>query len=83
MNPLSTAASALVLITLLITFGYILACWADPFPKCSTCTGSGRRRIRGGRAWRDCRRCRGTGHRLRLGRRIYNAVHQLAREGNR
>lgn len=82
MNPLPTAASAFVLIGLFVTFGYILACWVDPFPRCRTCTGSGRRRARLSRNWRNCPRCRGTGRRLRLGRRAANVVRRLHQDAH-
>lgn len=83
MNPLPQAASALILITILVTLGYTLACWVDPFPRCRTCTGSGRRRTRLGRNWRNCRHCRGTGHRLRAGRRAYNLARRMHQDAHR
>lgn len=82
MNPLSTAASAFALIAVVVTFGYGLACWVDPFPRCRQCTGSGRRRARLSRSWRNCRACRGTGHRLRLGRRAANVVRRLHQDAH-
>lgn len=83
MNPLPQAASALVLITLLVTLGYALACWTDPFPRCRACTGSGRKRTRFGHGWRNCRHCRGSGHRLRIGRRIANTIRRLRQDAHR
>jgi len=48
---------------LALTAGYLLLCAASPYTQCS-CAGGPRRRL--------CRRCRGTGHRLRPGRRLIN-----------
>ncbi|GIL29943.1 hypothetical protein NUM_51970 [Actinocatenispora comari] len=57
---------------LLWATAYAVACWVWPFVACPRCTGSGTHRSPSGRAWRDCRRCSGTGRRLRLGRRAAN-----------
>jgi hypothetical protein len=62
----------LTLLTLLIAGGYLAACAIWPFTACSRCDGNGKRRSPSGKAWRPCRRCGGTGARLRLGRRVYN-----------
>ena len=59
---------------------YILACALVPFGRCPcTRTPAGNRRRRD----RLCRRCDGTGRRVRLGRRIYNHVRRLHRDGTR
>jgi hypothetical protein len=84
-------------IALLITLGYALKCWIKPFTHCHRCGGTGdspRRwtdRIRYGqpgkpRAARGrpaCPHCRGTGLRLRIGRRIYNHLARLHRDATR
>lgn len=61
---------ALLLATL--TGGYALLCWVLPFGRCWRCkkTGSHPRLIT--RKLTICRRCKGSGLRLRYGRRAYN-----------
>jgi hypothetical protein len=54
----TVAVAALVI----VTAGYFAKCWLLPFTTCRHHTD---------RAWR-CRRCEGTGHRLRAGRRLVN-----------
>ena len=70
----------------IVTLGYVGVCWLKPFTHCDRCKGSGtsptrlsdrlRYRMsptpRAVRGLPDCPRCRGTGLRLRLGRRAYN-----------
>lgn len=51
---------------------YLLACWLFPFAACLKCHGDGKKRSASGRAWRACRRCKGSGRRLRLGRKVAN-----------
>jgi hypothetical protein len=58
-----------------------MACAVWPFTACRRCGGAGKHRSPSGRAFRYCRRCKGTGARLRTGRKIYNAVRRLYREG--
>nr|WP_280723449.1 hypothetical protein [Kitasatospora sp. MAA4] len=78
MTPFVTAAPALILIAL----GYALLCAASPFGNCRACKGMGckTRVTRRGtvKRGRDCRRCRATGRRLRLGRRLYNHGNRAA-----
>lgn len=68
----------------LIVGVYAALCWAFPFAPCRRCHGVGRIRARAGlfgHSVRDCRWCRGSGRRLRLGRRLWNALarrHQRA-----
>jgi len=84
MDPLTTLASPLSLILLTVTLGYILACAVWPFVPCPRCHGTAKRRAPLGRAVRICRRCRGTGLRLRLGRRVWNHLrrhHSTQRAG--
>ncbi|WP_165985023.1 hypothetical protein [Streptomyces sp. YIM 98790] len=70
-----------------ITLGYIALCAISPLGRCRTCEGLGfalRTTRRGAlRRGKDCRRCRATGRRLRLGRRAYNAWLRLYRAGSR
>ena len=72
MDPLTTLASPLLPVLLVITLGYLLACSLWPFTPCRRCHGTAQRRAPIGRGVRFCRRCRGTGLRLRLGRRAFN-----------
>jgi hypothetical protein len=53
---------------------YLLACWIWPFAACQRCDGLGRFHSPSGKAWRRCRRCKGTGERLRTGHRVVNAI---------
>lgn len=62
--------------------GYLIACAVWPFARCKKCGGSGTRKSPTGRAFRNCRRCRSTGRRLRTGRRVFNAIRVLHREGS-
>jgi hypothetical protein len=62
----------LALAATVLLAGYLLACWLWPFSSCLVCGGNGKRRSPSGRAWRNCRRCRGTGTRLRVGRHLWN-----------
>ena len=55
----------------LLGAGYVLSCWWWPFTACPRCEG-GKKYGSGRKVWRDCRRCRGSGRRLRVGRRVWN-----------
>lgn len=68
---LALTATAAVL---LWAAGYLAACWLFPFAACRRCDGSGKKRSPSGRAWRRCKRCKGTGARLRIGRKITNRM---------
>lgn len=50
---------------------YVFACWWWPFAACGKCEGVGKFRSPSGRAWRKCRRCKGSGERVRVGRRLW------------
>ncbi|PZG15890.1 hypothetical protein C1J01_22755 [Nonomuraea aridisoli] len=73
MHPAALAA----ITTIIGTLCYASACFLSPFGRCRKCRG--RRRIlnRLGRGSRDCRRCDGTGLRLRLGRHLWNYARRL------
>ena len=59
---------------------YALGCWRWPYTNCPRCGGEGKRRAWWSRrAWRPCRRCKGSGQRLRRGRRLYNLIHNAGR----
>lgn len=66
--PVAPAA----LVVVLIVVGYAVTCWLWPYTACGRCGGSGKARSPSGKAFRDCRRCRGSGRRVRLGRRLWN-----------
>ncbi|WP_407566792.1 hypothetical protein [Polymorphospora sp. A560] len=83
MDTPAIGAGTLATTAILITLGYTVACSVWPFKACRRCTGTGRRRSPSGRAFRECRRCDGTGRRLRAGRRIYNRINQVRRDGTR
>lgn len=76
MDTLTAAASghagAIVLVLLVFAAVYVLACLLWPFAACRWCEG-GKKRSPGGRAWRPCGHCSGTGARVRLGRRLWSA----------
>ncbi|GAA4978132.1 hypothetical protein GCM10023205_52570 [Yinghuangia aomiensis] len=94
---MTLAATAIALIVA-VTLGYAFLCWVSPFAACRACDGTGnrepfsllrallgrpeprrkRRRIR-----TKCRRCRGTGARLRIGRRIHNNSRRLRHDATR
>ncbi|QTA31545.1 hypothetical protein [Streptomyces sp. CA-256286] len=77
-------ASALILF---VTLGYASLCAASPFGNCRKCRGWGfaMKTDRKGRAKRgkDCRRCKATGKRIRIGRHLYNVAARLHRDGTR
>jgi hypothetical protein len=50
--------------------GYVIACWIWPFAACRKCEGAGKFRSPSGRAWRNCKRCKGSGKRVRGGVRV-------------
>lgn len=70
-----TRLTVLGFLTFLAASGvYFLACWWFPFAACFRCDGDGKFRSRSGKAWRYCRRCKGSGNRLRIGRRVWQGM---------
>lgn len=59
-----------IVVGLLWSGGYVIACWIWPFAACRRCDGAGRFRSPSGRAWRNCKRCKGSGRRVRFGVRV-------------
>lgn len=56
---------------------YTSSCLFWPYANCRRCKGNGKARAMwGGKAFRRCGRCGGTGRRLRLGRRLFNLLRQ-------
>ncbi|MGW6720321.1 hypothetical protein [Streptomyces sp. R527F] len=83
MTPALLASTLLMFITL----SYASLCAASPFGNCRRCRGWGfaMKTDRKGRAKRgkDCRRCKATGKRIRIGRHLYNVAARLHRDGTR
>jgi len=80
---------ALLAITCLlgITLCYAGVCVGSPFGGCRRCRGMGHAitHDRKGRMKRrkDCRRCKATGKRIRVGRHLYNLWARAYRNGTR
>lgn len=63
----------LALILLGTAVWQVWLCVHYPYEPCPRCKGGGRKTQPGNsKRWRDCRKCGGTGRRLRLGRRLFN-----------
>lgn len=69
---LHLVATGAVVATAVALLGYAIVCTAWPYRVCPRCYGASRLVTRSGRVARRCRRCHGTGLRLRLGRRAWN-----------
>lgn len=80
-DVVASPAVVLVLAALAVTVCYALGCAVFPFTNCRGCGGNGRRQSPAGRAFRSCHRCQGTGRRLRVGRVIWDRLHQDDRHG--
>jgi hypothetical protein len=74
--------SRLVLAGVLVALVYAVACALWPFAACWVCHGDGKKRSPSGRSWRRCRWCKGTGQRLRVGRKIANYATRTRRRGS-
>lgn len=81
--PDTNPAGALIFAAVVATLCYFLGCWIWPFVPCRKCSGTGRLYSPFGRAFRLCRRCSGTRRKIRVGRRIINAVFDLGDKGTR
>lgn len=62
--------------------GYAIACRWRPFAHCGCCKGSGRHYSKNGKTFRDCWWCNHTGRRLRVGRKVYNALSAARRDAS-
>jgi hypothetical protein len=67
--------------------GYAGLCWIQPFGRCRRCDGWGHA-VKTGRhgelkRGKPCRRCKATGLRLRVGRRIHNHAVRVHDDGTR
>lgn len=79
-----TQVNDLVPLALIIfTLGYGLSCAIWPFKPCRRCHGVGKLRSPFLPALRYCPHCRGTGLRLRLGRKAWNAYRRLHHHNHR
>jgi hypothetical protein len=80
-TPIALAIACLLAVTL----GYGAVCVAAPFARCGKCHGFGFATTtdRKGRPKRgkNCRRCKGRGKRVRVGRWIYNRASRIYRAG--
>ena len=65
-----------VLVIVVLVLLYLAFCWRYPYTACGACRG-GRHFSSGGRYWRKCRRCNGTGKKIRLGRRVLGGTDDL------
>ncbi|MFI7438348.1 hypothetical protein [Nonomuraea indica] len=83
MDPAALTSIAGPLALIVITIRYLVACYVRPFGRCRRCKGKRRIPHRIGRGSRYCRRCDGTGLRLRWGRRLLNYARRLHRDGTR
>lgn len=83
LSALPPGTGYVVLVALGAAVVYVVECAVWPFGKCPRCSGSGRRYSPDGVHWRDCRRCRGLGKRLRIGRRVWNRARALRRDATR
>lgn len=81
MNPSHLLETLLCLTPVLVTLGYLGLCRVSPFGRCRSCHGTGRARLQFGRVSRACRRCDGTGIRIRIGTRAINQATRLYRDG--
>jgi hypothetical protein len=66
-----TGSGALFLVVVILIVGYVGSLWLNPWVKCSRCNG--KPRVPGvvfTYSLHLCRKCRGTGRQLRLGRRF-------------
>ncbi|MGH3985690.1 MAG: hypothetical protein ACRDTZ_00025 [Pseudonocardiaceae bacterium] len=70
----TTDWTPVVVAGLLFAVGYGFACWFWPWTSCRRCEGAGRFRSPSGKNWRRCPKCKGKSSKVRLGRRIFDAV---------
>lgn len=70
-------ATVFVTLLVLVRIGwYVLSCWRWPLGRCLCCSGAGRHARKDGKVFRNCRWCKGTGRRWRIGRRMWNFFHR-------
>jgi DnaJ-class molecular chaperone len=67
------AAGSVLLLAALVAaavVGYLAACRIWPYANCGRCSGSGKSGSPTRKTFRKCPRCKGTGRRTRIGRRL-------------
>jgi hypothetical protein len=79
MYPLAPFADLALFFAPFVTLGYLMMCAIWPFKACRRCDGIGMFHGPFG-GIRLCGICDGTGLRLRLGRRMWNAFQRLYRD---
>lgn len=62
---------SLFLVALVVGALYIVTCWWWPLAGCWRCDGAGKHRSPWGSSWRRCKKCKGSGERIRVGRRLW------------
>jgi DnaJ-class molecular chaperone len=82
-DSLAALACLLCPVAAAVTLGYAAVCAASPFGTCRHCHGLGRTGTRRGLHARACRRCDGTGIRIRRGRHLYHLIARIHRDGTR
>lgn len=75
-GPGWAALVGLVAVALVIYAG---SCWWFPYGHCLKCKGAGRLARKDGKVFRMCPRCKATGRRLRVGRKLWNWAHARKR----
>ena len=83
MGTLAMIASFICPIAALLTLCYAAVCAVSPFRACRRCAGLGRTGTRREVHSRPCRRCDGTGIRIRRGRHLYHLAAHIYRDGTR
>lgn len=83
MHSVAMIASLLCPLAVLMTLCYATVCTVSPFGICRRCAGLGRTGPRRGLHSRPCRRCHGTGIRIRRGRHLYHLAARIHRDGTR
>ena len=83
MDLVRVVASLLCLTLAAVTLCYAAVCAASPFGICRRCAGRGRLGTGRGLRSRACRRCDATGIRIRFGRRLFNDLARVHRDGTR
>jgi hypothetical protein len=82
-TPHGAGTTVLVGLAVTAVVVYIASCAWWPFGRCRKCRGSGRLARSDGKVFRLCPRCTATGRRLRIGRRLWNAINNRRKEGTR
>jgi hypothetical protein len=60
-----------IFVAVVLSAGYVATCTIWPWGACGRCEGGRKYAPFSRKHWRDCRKCKGTGRRVRLGRRVW------------